>query len=197
MRGMFRSGRCPRTRNNRHNPIAAAEGMTCAIDTRKSIEDGIEQDFNSLDAQREAGEACIQSQVGEGWKCLPDRDDVGFMGGNIERPAPRRPIADIEAGKVPCVVIQKVDRLSRPLLDFAKLLEIFQRHQFAYVSITQPFHSPNAMGCLMLSDRIQRAAGVDFVLKENLATAAPFYPMVLGIMPSFCLHGTRRSPANR
>ena len=140
------------SRNNRRNPIAAAKGMACAIYTRKSTEDGLEQEFNSLDAQRESGEAYIQSQVGEGWTCLPDRyDDGGFTGGNMDRPALRRLIADIEAGKVQCVVVYKVDRLSRSLLDFAKLLEIFERHQVAFVSVTQQFNTTNSMGRLMLN----------------------------------------------
>jgi site-specific DNA recombinase len=88
--------------------------VRCAIYTRKSTEDGLEQEFNSLDAQREAGEAYIASQVSEGWVCLPDRyDDGGFTGGNMERPALQRLMADIEAGKVDCIVVYKVDRLSR------------------------------------------------------------------------------------
>jgi site-specific DNA recombinase len=118
--------------------MAAAKRMACAIYTRKSTEDGLEQVFNSLDAQRESGEAYIKSQVCEGWECLSDRyDDGGFTGGNMDRPALRRLIADIEAGKVQCVLVYKVDRLSRSLLDFAKLLEIFERHQVAFVSVTQ------------------------------------------------------------
>ena len=93
--------------------------IRCAIYTRKSTEEGLEQEFNSLDAQREAGEAHIASQKHEGWVCLPDRyDDGGFTGGNMERPALKRLMADIEAGKVDCIVVYKVDRLSRSLLDF-------------------------------------------------------------------------------
>lgn len=94
----------------------------CAIYTRKSNEDGLEQEFNSLDAQREAGEAFVKSQAHEGWECLPDHyDDGGFTGGNMDRPAVQRLMADIEAGRVDCVVVYKVDRLSRSLLDFARL----------------------------------------------------------------------------
>lgn len=86
----------------------------CAIYTRKSTEDGLEQEFNSLDAQRDAGEAYIASQKSEGWVCLPDHyDDGGFTGGNLERPALQRLLADIEAGRVDCIVVYKVDRLSR------------------------------------------------------------------------------------
>src|SRR3954454_10265839 len=98
--------------------------VRCAIYTRKSTEEGLEQEFNSLDAQREAGEAFVRSQAGEGWTCLPDRyDDGGFTGGNTDRPALRRLLADIEAGRIDCVVVYKVDRLSRSLLDFAGMMQ--------------------------------------------------------------------------
>lgn len=139
------------TRSN-YRPVAAAVRMQCAIYTRKSTEDGLEQEFNSLDAQRESGEAYIKSQAQEGWDCLPDHyDDGGFTGGNMDRPALRRLIADIESGKVQCVVVYKVDRLSRSLLDFAKLLEVFERHRVAFVSVTQQFNTANSMGRLMLN----------------------------------------------
>src|SRR5262249_50818668 len=96
--------------------------VRCAIYTRKSTEEGLEQEFNSLDAQRESAEAFIRSQTHEGWTCLSDRyDDGGFTGGNMERPALQRLLTDIRAGKVDCVVSYKVDRLSRSLLDFAKM----------------------------------------------------------------------------
>jgi len=136
--------------NNRQ--LAAARRMKCAIYTRKSTEDGLEQEFNSLDAQRESGEAYIKSQAHEGWDCVPDQyDDGGFTGGNMDRPALRRLIADIEAGKVDCVVVYKVDRLSRSLLDFARMLEIFERHHVAFVSVTQQFNTTTSMGRLMLN----------------------------------------------
>jgi site-specific DNA recombinase len=100
------------TKSNHRTP--ATKRMQCGIYTRKSTEDGLEQEFNSLDAQRESGEAYIKSQAHEGWDCVPDQyDDCGFTGGNMDRPAQRRLIADIEAGKVDCVVVYKVDRLSR------------------------------------------------------------------------------------
>jgi len=103
--------------------VTSVQSLRCAIYTRKSTEDGLEQEFNSLDAQRESGEAYIKSQAHEGWECLPqDYDDGGFTGGNMDRPALRRLIADIEAGQVDCVVVYKVDRLSRSLLDFSKFL---------------------------------------------------------------------------
>jgi len=96
--------------------------VRCAIYTRKSTEEGLEQNFNSLDAQREAALAYIQSQKHEGWKCLPHRyDDGGFTGGNMDRPALKCLLADVKAGKIDCVVCYKVDRLSRSLLDFARI----------------------------------------------------------------------------
>jgi hypothetical protein len=104
----------------------------------------LEQEFNSLDAQRESAEAFIRSQTHEGWTCLPDRyDDGGYTGGNMERPALQRLLADIRAGKIDCVVTYKVDRLSRSLPDFARMMETFERHGASFVSITQQFNSAN------------------------------------------------------
>ena len=124
----------------------------CAIYTRKSTDEGLEQEFNSLDAQRESGEAYIASQRHEGWVCLPDRyDDGGFSGGNMDRPALKRLLADIEAGKVDCIVVYKVDRLSRSLIDFSKIVEVFERHRVAFVSVTQQFNTSTSMGRLMLN----------------------------------------------
>lgn len=111
--------------------------VRCAIYTRKSTEEGLEQEFNSLDAQRESGEAFITAQRHEGWQLVPDRyDDGGFTGGNMDRPALKRLIADIAAGKVNCVIVYKVDRLSRSLLDFARMMEVFDQHQVSFVSVT-------------------------------------------------------------
>src|SRR6201996_7233994 len=116
--------------------------VRCAIYTRKSTEEGLEQEFNSLDAQRESAEAYIRSQAHEGWVCLPERyDDGGFTGGNMERPALQRLLADIEAGKIDSVVTYKVDRLSRSLLDFAKMMGAFDEHHVAFVSVTQLFNT--------------------------------------------------------
>jgi site-specific DNA recombinase len=130
----------------------ASSVVRCAIYTRKSTEEGLEQEFNSLDAQRESAEAYIKSQQHEGWICLPDRyDDGGFTGGNMERPALRRLMADIKAGRIDCVVVYKVDRLSRSLLDFAQLMAKFDKHQIAFVSVTQQFNTTNSMGRLMLN----------------------------------------------
>ncbi len=104
------------TANKRSRPTAPA--VRCAVYCRKSTTEGLEQEFNSLDAQRESGEAYIASQKLEGWTCLPDRyDDGGFSGGNMDRPGMVRLLADVEAGKIDCIVVYKVDRLSRSLLD--------------------------------------------------------------------------------
>ena len=124
----------------------------CAAYTRKSSEEGLEQDFNSLDAQREACEAYIRSQAGEGWRPLRARyDDGGFSGGNLERPALQRLLADIAAGKVETVVVYKVDRLTRSLADFAKIVEILDAHGVSFVSVTQQFNTTTSMGRLTLN----------------------------------------------
>jgi site-specific DNA recombinase len=134
----------------RKNHVPAT--IRCAVYTRKSTEVGLEQDFNSLDAQREACLAYIQSQRHEGWKCLPARyDDGGFTGGNMDRPALQRLLADIEAGRIDCVVSYKLDRLSRSLLDFARIIGIFEKHHVSFVSITQQFNSATSMGRLVLN----------------------------------------------
>jgi site-specific DNA recombinase len=126
--------------------------VRCAIYTRKSTEEGLDQNFNSLDAQREAALAYIQSQRHEGWKCLATRyDDGGFTGGNMDRPALKRLLADVEAGKIDSVITYKVDRLSRSLLDFARIIGIFEKHHVSFVSITQQFNSATSMGRLVLN----------------------------------------------
>jgi site-specific DNA recombinase len=130
----------------------ARETKRCALYTRKSTEEGLEQEFNSLDAQREAGEAYVRSQQEEGWICLPTHyDDGGFSGGNLDRPALQRLLTDIGAGLVDCVIVYKVDRLSRSLLDFARIMEIFERHGVSFVSVTQAFHTGTSMGRLLLN----------------------------------------------
>jgi site-specific DNA recombinase len=129
-----------------------AASTRCAVYTRKSTEEGLEQEFNSLDAQREACEAFITSQKSEGWTCLPETyADGGFSGGTMERPGLQRLIADIEAGKVDCVVTYKVDRLSRSLLDFARMMEVFERKRISFVSVTQQFNTASSMGRLILN----------------------------------------------
>jgi site-specific DNA recombinase len=140
------------SRKNRRPVASTTPVVRCAIYTRKSTEEGLDQEFNSLDAQREAAEAYIRSQTHEGWVCLNERyDDGGFTGGNMERPALKRLLADVAAGKIDCVVMYKIDRLSRSLLDFAKIMELFERHQVAFVSVTQQFNSATSMGRLMLN----------------------------------------------
>ena len=126
--------------------------LRCAVYTRKSSEEGLEQEFNSLDAQREACEAYIASQKPEGWVLVPDRyDDGGISGATLERPALQRLLADIEARRVDVVVVYKIDRLSRALMDFAKLVEVFDRNSVTFVSVTQSFNTTTSMGRLTLN----------------------------------------------
>lgn len=126
--------------------------LRCAIYTRKSTEEGLDMEFNSLHAQREACEAYVASQRSEGWVELADRyDDGGFSGATLERPALKRLLADIEAGKVDVVVVYKIDRLSRSLMDFAKLVEAFDRSKVTFVSVTQAFNTTTSMGRLTLN----------------------------------------------
>ena len=124
----------------------------CAIYTRKSTDEGLEQNFNSLDAQRAACEAYIQSQAGEGWECLPQvYDDGGWSGGNMERPALKRLLDEISKGQVDIVVVYKVDRLTRSLTDFARIVETFDNNNASFVSVTQAFNTTNSMGRLTLN----------------------------------------------
>jgi DNA invertase Pin-like site-specific DNA recombinase len=126
--------------------------LRCAIYTRKSTEEGLDMEFNSLDAQREACSAYITSQRAEGWVELADQyDDGGFSGGTLERPALKRLLADIESGRVDVVVVYKIDRLSRALMDFARLVEVFDRHGVTFVSVTQSFNTTTSMGRLTLN----------------------------------------------
>ena len=124
----------------------------CAIYTRKSSEHGLEQDFNSLDAQREAAEAYIKSQAHEGWRCLKTHyDDGGISGGTLDRPALQSLLADIQSRKVDVVVVYKVDRLTRSLADFAKLVELFEANGVSFVAVTQQFNTTTSMGRLTLN----------------------------------------------
>ena len=126
--------------------------VRCAIYTRKSTEEGLEQEFNSLMAQREAAEAYIASQRSQGWSSLPELyDDGGFSGGNMDRPALRRLLADIERGRIDCVVVYKVDRLSRSLLDFARIIGVFDTRGVSFVSVTQQFNTSAPLGRLTLN----------------------------------------------
>jgi site-specific DNA recombinase len=140
------------SQKNRRKAASTLPVVRCAIYTRKSTEEGLDQEFNSLDAQREAAEAYVRSQAHEGWVCLRERyDDGGFTGGNMERPALQRLLNDIKAGKIDVVVTYKVDRLSRSLLDFAKMMAVFEEHRVSFVSVTQQFHTATSMGRLILN----------------------------------------------
>src|SRR3954466_7961871 len=126
--------------------------LRCAIYTRKSTEHGLEQEFNSLDAQREACEAYIKSQASQGWKALPQQyNDPAYSGGNLQRPALKKLLADIETGKVDVVVVYKIDRLTRSLADFAKLVEAFDARSISFVAVTQQFNTTTSMGRLTLN----------------------------------------------
>ncbi len=124
----------------------------CAVYCRVSSDERLDQPFNSIDAQREAGHAYIHSQRAEGWIRVADHfEDGGYSGGNMERPALRRLLADIEHGKVDVVVVYKIDRLSRSLSDFARMVEVFDRRGVSFVSVTQQFNTTTSMGRLMLN----------------------------------------------
>src|SRR6266436_4314092 len=131
---------------------SVARKLRCAVYTRKSTEEGLDMEFNSMDAQREACEAYIVSQRAEGWLPVRDRyDDGGVSGGTLERPALKRLLADVEAGKIDIVLVYKIDRLSRSMLDFLKLVETFEHHSVTFVSITQSFNTTSSMGRLTLN----------------------------------------------
>jgi site-specific DNA recombinase len=126
--------------------------LRCAIYTRVSTDQGLEQDFNSLDAQREASEAYIKSQAHEGWRLIRDHyDDGGYSGGSMDRPALQKLLADVEARRIDVIVVYKVDRLTRSLADFAKLVELFDKHDVSFVSVTQSFNTTTSMGRLTLN----------------------------------------------
>jgi site-specific DNA recombinase len=131
---------------------AEPKQLRCAIYTRKSTEHGLELEFNSLDAQRDACEAYIKSQASQGWKALPQHyDDPAYSGGNLDRPALKKLLADIEAGRIDVVVVYKIDRLTRSLADFAKLVEAFDARSISFVAVTQQFNTTTSMGRLTLN----------------------------------------------
>ena len=137
---------------HRSEANASPGPLRCAIYTRKSTEDGLNQSFNTLEAQREAAEAYILSQRHLGWTVVGEHyDDGGYTGGDLERPALQKLLADMEAGRIDCVVVYKVDRLSRSLLDFARLMDAFERHQVSLVSVTQPLNTTLSLGRLTLN----------------------------------------------
>lgn len=131
---------------------ATPRRLRCAVYTRKSSEEGLDMEFNSLDAQRESCEAYVASQRAEGWVCMRERyDDGGFSGGTLERPGLKALLEDVEAGLVDVIVVYKIDRLSRSLMDFAKLVEAFDRNNVTFVSVTQAFNTTTSMGRLTLN----------------------------------------------
>ena len=141
----------------------------CAIYTRKSVEDGLEMEFNSLDAQREAGEAYIASQKGNGWVCLPDRyDDGGFSGGNTNRPALKKLLEDAKAKLIDIIVVYKIDRLSRSIIDFAELSKKLDQWGVAFVSVTQEINTQSSSGRMMLNILITFAQFEREVIAERV-----------------------------
>lgn len=137
---------------NKPSVIPMPKRSRCAIYTRKSSEEGLDMEFNSLEAQREACEAYVASQKAEGWAAIRERyDDGGYSGGTLDRPALKQLLADIEAGLIDVIVVYKIDRLSRSLMDFAKLVEVFDRNNVTFVSVTQSFNTTTSMGRLTLN----------------------------------------------
>ncbi|MBF0184715.1 MAG: recombinase family protein [Magnetococcales bacterium] len=138
--------------NRKKTPTAVTPKVRCAVYTRKSTEEGLDQEFNSLEAQREACLAYINSQKSEGWLPVADRfDDPGYSGGTLNRPALQRLLVEIKAGKIDCIVTYKLDRLTRSLLDFSKLIEVLDQHHVTFVSVTQSFATTTSMGRLTLN----------------------------------------------
>ncbi len=152
------SSRRQRAAKHGHSDFQAAslsgpiKKFRCAVYTRKSSEEGLDMDFNSLDAQRELAEAYVVSQRAEGWMLVADRyDDGGFSGGTLERPALQRLLSDVKSAKIDVVIVYKIDRLSRSMLDFLNLVELFERHGVTFVSVTQSFNTKDAMGRMALN----------------------------------------------
>lgn len=155
---------------NRKNPEEDRSRIRCAIYTRKSTEERLDLEFNSLDAQRDAAESFIASQKSEGWVCLPKRyDDGGFSGGNLDRPAYNELMKDIEAGEVDCVIVYKVDRLSRSLFDFAQTMKAFDASGVSFVSVTQQFNTTNSMGRLTLNILLSFAQFEREIISERIS----------------------------
>ncbi len=151
--------------------------LRCAIYTRKSTEEGLEQEFNTLQAQREAGEAYILSQSREGWSVLPQRyDDGGFGGASLDRPALQQLLAAIEAGQIDCVVVYKVDRLSRSLLDFTRLMSTFDHYGVSFVSVTQQFNTTTSMGRLTLNILLSFAHIAECAIMQSHSAEVAVWP---------------------
>lgn len=143
--------------------------VKCAIYTRKSTDEGLNKEFNTLEAQREAGENYVLSQRHQGWECLPTHyDDGGYSGGTLERPALKRLLQDVENGLVNMIVVYKIDRLTRSLMDFAKLIEVLDRNQCSFVSVTQNFNTYDSMGRLMLNVLLSFAQFEREVITERI-----------------------------
>jgi site-specific DNA recombinase len=139
------------SRSNGKRSPKQKQAVPCAIYTRKSVENGLDQEFNTLDAQRESCEAYVASQKGNGWVCLPDRyDDAGYSGGNVDRPALRKLISDIETRKIKVVIVYRIDRLSRSLRDFSQLMDFLKEHDVALVSVTESFDTSTPSGRVLL-----------------------------------------------
>ena len=151
--------------------------VRCAIYTRKSTEEGLEQSFNSLQAQRESAEAYILSHKQEGWQAVPTiYNDGGFSGASLERPALRQLLVDIEAGRMDCVVVYKVDRLSRSLLDFARLLSLFDKRGVSFVSVTQDFNTRTSMGRLTLNILLSFAHYAEHAIMQSHSAQVAVWP---------------------
>ena len=148
---------------------ATVRRLRCAVYTRKSTEEGLEREYNTLDAQRDACEAYVLSQRAEGWTLVPDRyDDGGFSGGTLERPALQRLLRDVEQGRVDVIVVYKIDRLSRSLMDFARLVETMEAHGVTFVSVTQSFSTTTSMGRLTLNVLLRFAQFEREVIGERI-----------------------------
>ena len=168
--------------------------LRCAIYTRKSSEEGLDMEFNSLDAQREACEAYIASQKSEGWVATRDRyDDGGFSGGNLDRPGLKQLLADIDDGLIDVVVVYKIDRLSRALMDFSKLVEVFDRNGVTFVSVTQSFNTTTSMGRLTLNILLSFAQFEREVIRASTKPSLPTRPGIRST-PS-CRATATRGPA--
>jgi site-specific DNA recombinase len=159
----------PRASANGPNETPGTRTLRCAIYTRKSTEEGLQQDFNSLDAQREAAEAFILSQKREGWQVVADHfDDGGYTGANMDRPALKRLLGAVEAREVDCVVVYKVDRLSRSLMDFARIVEVFDQNGVSFVSVTQQFNTTTSIRRLTLNILLSFAQFEREIISERI-----------------------------
>ena len=151
--------------------------VRCAIYTRKSTEEGLEQSFNTLQAQRESAEAYILSHQQEGWRPVPTvYNDGGFSGASLERPGLQELLADIEARRIDCVVVYKVDRLSRSLLDFARLLSLFDKRGVSFVSVTQDFNTRTSMGRLTLNILLSFAQYAEHAIMQSHSAQVAVWP---------------------